>query len=86
VVLRTVAAMSLLGLTACDPYVVDLSCRDNGDCLDSEICHPYDQVCVQLCNTNSNCREWAPTCEAVGSADPTRVCKCKGGDCVGKHP
>jgi hypothetical protein len=79
-------ALSALALmvTACGTNSVDLSCRGDQDCLDSEICHPDDHVCMQLCIATVDCpkmtddQSWR--CETLST---TRVCKCQGERCPG---
>ena len=76
-VLVVLGAMGL-ALTACTGGI-DLSCSEDKDCLESELCHPDDKVCVQLCMTfEEDCpRASTDTCEAVTDTNTSKVCKCK---------
>jgi hypothetical protein len=70
-------------LSACAPEGSSLACSGPDDCLESELCHPADQVCVQLCTTRADCPPKAVSCEALSGANPQRVCKCSTKECVG---
>jgi hypothetical protein len=59
----------------------DLSCSVDRDCLESEVCHPDDRVCVQLCTTSVDCPDTATLCEALSDANPVKICKCQGSNC-----
>ncbi|QRK11960.1 hypothetical protein JQX13_19020 [Archangium violaceum] len=74
-VLVVLGAMGL-ALTACKGGI-DLSCSVDKDCLESELCHPDDKVCMQLCRSTDDCPESADTCEALTDTNASRVCKCK---------
>lgn len=66
-----------LALTACTGGI-DLSCSEDKDCLESEICHPDDKVCIQLCMKAEDCpNKDTYTCEAVTDTNTSKVCKCK---------
>jgi hypothetical protein len=76
--LRTMAwmrvALSALGMlgAACGLADMDLSCRGDMDCLDSELCHPDEKVCVRRCSTNLDCYPARPNCQDLGGS---KICK-----------
>ncbi len=72
-------ALGLL-LTACGSAGYDLSCSGPRDCLESELCHPDEKICVQLCTTLVDCPPEAERCEALNTQ---KVCKCPTRECVG---
>ncbi|WP_375770933.1 hypothetical protein NR798_08530 [Archangium gephyra] len=72
-----------MGLAACTPGDSSLACSGPDDCLESEVCHPDDRVCVQLCTTRADCPPKALSCDALSGAEPQRVCKCPTKECVG---
>ncbi|WNG43435.1 hypothetical protein F0U60_04475 [Archangium minus] len=74
-VLVVLSAMGL-ALTACKGGI-DLSCSVDKDCLESELCHPDEKVCMQMCRTADDCPESADTCEPLTEANTPKVCKCK---------
>ncbi|WNG32943.1 hypothetical protein F0U61_04410 [Archangium violaceum] len=75
-VLVVLSAMGL-ALTACKGGI-DLSCSVDKDCLESELCHPGDKVCMQMCRTADDCpNESTYACEPLTDANTAKVCKCK---------
>ncbi|MFP2926055.1 hypothetical protein ACLESO_12715 [Pyxidicoccus sp. 3LG] len=52
------------------------TCTTAVDCLSSERCHPMSRVCVETCESSSDCPDSARTCAAVSETDSTRVCQC----------
>ena len=73
-----------LGAVACQPYQPDLSCRGDRDCLDSEICHPDERVCVQLCTINADCIvrvDLGKVCAPLSDTNSTRICQCPAEGC-----
>jgi hypothetical protein len=70
------------GLAACGSEGYDLTCSGAEDCLESELCHPADKVCVQLCTTLVDCPEKADRCEALSDPNGPRICKCPTKECV----
>lgn len=54
----------------------DLTCSGAEDCLESELCHPTDKVCVQLCTTMADCPPKAEDCAALSDRSEPRICKC----------
>jgi hypothetical protein len=79
------AALGAVGmwLAACAPEGSYLACSGPDDCLESELCHPDGQVCVQTCVTLKDCPPKAVSCEALGGAVSERICKCPTKECVG---
>lgn len=75
--LTALSAMSLV-MTGCpeDGGGDSLTCTSATDCLESEICHPTAKVCVQTCDSGSDCPDTAKTCAAVSTTDSTKVCQC----------
>lgn len=79
--LRTMAwmrvALSALGMlgAACGFADMDLSCRGDQDCLDSELCHPDEQECVRRCSTSKDCYEARPNCQLLGDSSTAKICK-----------
>lgn len=53
----------------------DLSCSVDRDCLESEICHPDDRVCVALCTTSAECPTTASRCLPLSTENPVKICK-----------
>lgn len=76
-------AVGLLGMTGCAERGDYLECSVDKDCLESEICHPDEKQCVQLCITKANCPDTAKTCEALSPENPTKICRCRVGACTG---
>lgn len=78
-------ALGALGLllTACGTEGYDLTCSGPRDCLDSELCHPDERICVQLCTTIADCPEAAESCAALSGTNNQKVCKCPTNECVG---
>ena len=78
-------ALGTLGLllTACGTGGYDLTCSGPRDCLESELCHPDDKLCVQMCTTVNDCPEQAERCEALGATNTQKICKCPTQECVG---
>ena len=76
-----------IALSAMGPWVIDcgstadLSCKSDKDCLESEICHPDELMCVPLCTTSANCPTKTPTCQAISDSNRTKICKCTTGAC-----
>ena len=79
------AALSAVGLwlAACTPEASSLACSGPDDCLESELCHPEDRLCVQLCLNLAECPPRAQACEPLSGAEPRKVCKCPTKECVG---
>jgi hypothetical protein len=69
------AALSAV-LTGCPEDTKNLTCTDNTQCLESEICHPDAKVCVQTCTSSADCPDTAKTCEAVSASNTQKICKC----------
>jgi hypothetical protein len=69
-------ALSALGLlgAACD-LDMDLSCQSERDCLESELCHPDDQVCVRRCNSANDCFKARPNCQNLSDLNTPKICK-----------
>jgi hypothetical protein len=78
--LIALGAMSMT-LPACRKGA-DLSCASDLDCLDSELCHPDEKMCVQLCTTSADCPETAKTCAVLSDAVRQKICKCTTQDCA----
>jgi hypothetical protein len=78
-------ALGALGLllTACGTGGYDLTCSGPRDCLESELCHPDDKICVQLCTILANCPSEAVRCEALSDTNTQKICKCPTKECVG---
>ncbi|MFY0564422.1 hypothetical protein ACN28E_11275 [Archangium lansingense] len=78
-------ALGALGmlLTACGAGPIDLTCSGPQDCLESELCHPDEKICVQRCTTLVDCPPNAERCEALSGEEPQRICKCPTKECVG---
>jgi hypothetical protein len=73
-------------LAACGgTELYDLRCSGAEDCLESELCHPDEKVCVQLCTTLVDCPEKAERCEALSDVNPQRICECPTPQCVGER-
>ena len=78
-----VGAMGVM-LSACGGSgELDLSCSGPMDCLESELCHPDEKICVQLCFSIVECPTKAERCEAMSGEDPRKICKCPTKECVG---
>ncbi|GHG82872.1 hypothetical protein [Comamonas sp. JC664] len=78
-VLTALGAMSGLMAGCDDPATAQGSCISNDECGESEICHPTAQVCVQTCNSGSDCPDTAKTCAPLGGTGAnanTRICQC----------
>lgn len=75
-------ALGALGLlfTACGSAGYDLTCSGDGDCLESEVCHENEKICVRHCMTYANCPPEATGCETL---DTQKICKCPTRECVG---
>lgn len=75
--LTALSAMSLV-MTGCpeDGGGDSLTCSTAADCLESEICHPTAQICVQTCESGADCPDSAKTCAAVSATNTTKVCQC----------
>ncbi len=75
-------ALSAMGmmLPACRNGA-DLSCSTDLDCLESELCHPDEKECVQLCTTSADCPETAKTCAVLSDTSRVKICKCLTQDC-----
>jgi hypothetical protein len=69
------AALSAV-LTGCPEDTKNLTCTDDSECLESEICHPDAKVCVQTCTSSADCPDTAKTCEAVSASNTQKICKC----------
>jgi hypothetical protein len=76
-------ALSALGimLPACHDGT-DLSCSTDLDCLESEVCHPDQKVCVQVCTTSADCPEEAKTCAVMFEGARVKTCQCLTRDCM----
>lgn len=79
------AALGAVGmmLTACPTGSSSLACSGPEDCLESELCHPDDQVCVQLCSFQLDCSSEDARCEVLSPTVPQKICKCPTKECVG---
>ncbi|AKQ65113.1 hypothetical protein A176_002025 [Myxococcus hansupus] len=78
-VLTALGAMSGLMAGCDDPATSQGSCSSNDECGETEICHPTAQVCVQTCNSGSDCPDTAKTCAPLGGTGAnanTRICQC----------
>lgn len=78
-VLTALGAMSGLMAGCGDDTTSPGACSSNDECGESEICHPTAQVCVQTCNSGSDCPSTAKTCAPLGVAGPnatTNICQC----------
>jgi hypothetical protein len=53
----------------------DLSCAVDRDCLESELCHPDDHVCVARCTTSAECPTTAPRCLPLSTDNPVKICR-----------
>ncbi|WNG30280.1 hypothetical protein F0U62_44405 [Cystobacter fuscus] len=73
VALSALGMLSMLG-AACGFADMDLSCRGDQDCLDSELCHPDEQECVRRCATADECYEARPKCQPLSNWDTTKIC------------
>lgn len=77
--LRTMAwrrvALSALGMIGASCSDLDLTCRGDQDCLDSELCHPDEQVCVWRCTTDLSCLPTRPKCQALSDSNTTKICQ-----------
>ena len=72
-------ALGLL-LTACGTGGYDLTCSGPRDCLESELCHPDEKVCVQTCFSIVDCPPEATDCKTLNTQ---KVCECPTKECVG---
>jgi hypothetical protein len=77
-------ALGLL-LTACGTEGYDLTCSGPRDCLESELCHPDDKICVQLCISLVDCPPEADSCEGLSGTNTQKICKCPTKECVGSR-
>jgi hypothetical protein len=77
-----VGALGMM-LSACGSGTLDLSCSGPLDCLESELCHPDEKICVQLCTSLVDCPQKAERCEALSGEVPQKICKCPTKECVG---
>jgi hypothetical protein len=77
-------ALSAVGmvLAACGSGGYDLTCSGAEDCLESELCHPADKICVQLCTTLKDCPKKADRCEPLSDPNGPRICECPTKECV----
>ncbi|GEL72146.1 MULTISPECIES: hypothetical protein [Myxococcus] len=78
-VLTALGAMSGLMAGCGDDSTSPGACTSNDECGESEICHPTAQVCVQTCNSGSDCPSTAKTCAPLGGTGPsatTNICQC----------
>ena len=50
------------------------------DCLESELCHPDEKICVRTCTTLADCPRGATSCEALNTQ---KICECPTKECVG---
>ncbi|MFE8597860.1 hypothetical protein [Archangium violaceum] len=62
----------------CEEKVVDrnLSCTNDSNCLEAEICHPTAKVCVRTCASSADCPDSAKACDLLSASDTRKVCKC----------
>ncbi|WPB81478.1 hypothetical protein KYC5002_20455 [Archangium violaceum] len=62
----------------CEEKVVDrnLSCTNDSNCLEVEICHPTAKVCVRTCVSGADCPDSAKACDLLSASDTRKVCKC----------
>jgi Cys-rich repeat protein len=72
--LVTLGAMSMV-LTGCPEDMKALTCMENADCLESELCHPTAKVCVQTCTSSADCPDTAKTCAAM-TGSSQMICQC----------
>jgi hypothetical protein len=84
--LVVLGALGMMQTVACGTGEYDLSCSTDRDCLESEICHPDELLCVQLCTTIADCPATAKSCVAMSEADESsqKICKCLTEECVNK--
>ncbi|QDF06344.1 hypothetical protein BHS04_24545 [Myxococcus xanthus] len=75
-VLTALGAMSGLMAGCGDDSTSPGACTSNDECGESEICHPTAQVCVQTCNSGSDCPSTAKTCAPLGGTSTTSICQC----------
>jgi hypothetical protein len=73
--LAALGAMSMV-LTGCPEDTKNLTCTDDTQCLESEICHPDAKVCVQTCTSSADCPDTAKTCAALSATNSQQICKC----------
>ena len=73
--LAALGAMSMV-LTGCPEDLKELTCTDNTQCLESEICHPDAKVCVQTCTSSADCPDTAKTCDVLSATNPQKICQC----------
>ncbi|HEX8825548.1 MAG TPA: hypothetical protein VF794_36905 [Archangium sp.] len=78
-------ALSVTGmmLTACGKSEYDLRCSVDRDCLESELCHPDEKLCVPRCSTVANCLPPYKLCEPIGPTNSEKICKCPPDGCRG---
>jgi len=84
VLLSALAAAGLAVMGCPSSNEVGTKCSADGDCLESEICHPTAKVCVQTCSSAADCPDTAKTCDVIagagGSADGgtsgQKICQC----------
>jgi hypothetical protein len=71
-------ALGAMGLVqaACGTGTYDLTCSVDKDCLESELCHPDQKLCVQMCTTNAECPAETKSCKAISEENPQTIC-CK---------
>jgi hypothetical protein len=58
---------------------IGVPCATTTDCLAKELCHPVARVCVQTCQSGSDCPEQAKRCGPLGGTSPeaaTTICQC----------
>jgi hypothetical protein len=77
--LTALGAMSGLMAGCGDDSTSPGACSSNDECGESEICHPTAEICVQTCNSGSDCPSTAKTCAPLGGTGPnatTNICQC----------
>lgn len=81
-------ALGAMGMvqTACGTGVYDLSCSQDKDCLESELCHPDQKQCVQMCTTNAECPAESKTCQEISAENSQKICKCLTEECSNGEP
>ncbi len=63
------------------PIPPPTNCGPSGGCATpSQVCHPFGQVCMNLCNTSADCPPYLDTCveirDPAGNVRTPKVCTC----------